>query len=172
MNLEQYTKINNFFIRHSTAFSLLLTANRLLTACGFLLYPLLLLCLLTKKNIAMLISFIAIPALCFLAVTIFRKVVNKKRPYEKLPIQSLIKKDKKGQSFPSRHVFSIFLIATLWFCFWKPVGIFLFIAGVFLAIVSIQCHPQREPGDQGRLCVRPQGLLYPAGKESGKVHTG
>ena len=73
MNLEQYTKINNFFIRHSTAFSLLLTANRLLTACGFLLYPLLLLCLLTKKNIAMLISFIAIPALCFLAVTIFRK---------------------------------------------------------------------------------------------------
>ena len=118
MNLEQYTKINNFFIRHSSAFSILLTANRLLTACGFLLYPLLLLCLLTKKNIAMLISFIAIPALCFLAVTIFRKVVNKKRPYEKLPIQSLIKKDKKGQSFPSRHVFSIFLIATLWFCFW------------------------------------------------------
>ena len=137
MNLEQYTKINNFFIRHSTAFSLLLTANRLLTACGFLLYPLLLLCLLTKKNIAMLISFIAIPALCFLAVTIFRKVVNKKRPYEKLPIQSLIKKDKKGQSFPSRQVFSIFLIATLWFCFWKPVGIFLFIAGVFLAIVRV-----------------------------------
>ena len=81
--------------------------------------------------------FIAIPALCFLAVTIFRKVVNKKRPYEKLPIQSLIKKDKKGQSFPSRHVFSIFLIATLWFCFWKPVGIFLFIAGVFLAIVRV-----------------------------------
>ena len=100
MNLEQYTKINNFFIRHSTAFSLLLTANRLLTACGFLLYPLLLLCLLTKKNIAMLISFIAIPALCFLAVTIFRKVVNKKRPYEKLPIQSLIKKDKNKKEQP------------------------------------------------------------------------
>ena len=136
MNLEQYTKINNFFIRHSSAFSLLLTANRLLTACGFLLYPLLLLCILTIKNIAM-ISFIDIPALCFLALTFFINVVKKKRPYEKLPIQSLIKKDKKGQSFPSRHVFSIFLIATLWFCFWKPVGIFLFIAGVFLAIVRV-----------------------------------
>ena len=85
----------------------------------------------------MLISFIAIPALCFLAVTIFRKVVNKKRPYEKLPIQSLIKKEKKGQSFPSRHVFSIFLIATLWFYFWKPIGIFLLIAGIFLAIVRV-----------------------------------
>ncbi len=137
MNLEQYTKINDFFTRHSTAFSLLLMANRLLTACGFLLYPLLLVCLLAKKNITMLISFIIIPAFCFLAVTVFRKVVNKKRPYEKLPIQSLIKKDKKGQSFPSRHVFSIFLIATLWFCFWKPVGIFLFIAGIFLAIVRV-----------------------------------
>ena len=137
MNLEQYTKINDFFTRHSTAFSLLLIANRLLTACGFFLYPLLLLSLLLKREIPMLICFIAIPAFCFLAVTVFRKVVNKKRPYEKLPIQSLIKKDKKGQSFPSRHVFSIFLIATLWFCFWKPVGIFLFIAGIFLAIIRV-----------------------------------
>lgn len=137
MNLEQYTKINGFFTRHSAAFSLLLMANRLLTVCAFLLYPLLLICLLTQKNITMLISFIIIPAFCFLAVTIFRKIINKKRPYEKLPIQSLIKKDKKGQSFPSRHVFSIFLIATLWFYFWKPIGIFLFIAGIFLAIIRV-----------------------------------
>lgn len=137
MNLEQYTKINDFFTRHSTAFSLLLIANRLLTACGFFLYPLLLLSLLLKREIPMLICFIVIPAFCFLAVTVFRKVVNKKRPYEKLPIQSLIKKDKKGQSFPSRHVFSIFLIATLWFYFWKPIGIFLLIAGIFLAIVRV-----------------------------------
>ena len=108
MNLEQYNRIHDFFIRHSTAFSLLLTANRLLTACGFLLYPLLLLCLLTKKNIAMLISFIAIPALCFLAVTIFRKVVNKKRPYEKLPIQSLIKKIKKASLFQAAMCFLSF----------------------------------------------------------------
>lgn len=137
MNLEQYTKINDFFTRHSTAFSLLLITNRLLTACGFFLYPLLLLFLLLKREIPMLICFIVIPAFCFLAVTVFRKVVNKKRPYEKLPIQSLIKKDKKGQSFPSRHVFSIFLIATLWFYFWKPIGIFLLIAGIFLAIVRV-----------------------------------
>ena len=137
MNLEQYAKINNFFTRHSTAFSLLLIANRLLTACGFFLYPLLLLFLLLKRDMYMFICFIVVPAFCFLTVTVFRKKVNKKRPYEKLPIQSLIKKDTKGQSFPSRHVFSIFLIATLWFFFWKPVGIFLFIAGIFLAIIRV-----------------------------------
>ena len=137
MNLEQYIKIRDFFTRHSTAFSLLLMANRLLTACGFFLYPLLLLFLLLEKNLPMLGSFIVIPAICFSIITIFRKVVNRKRPYEKFPIHSLIKKDKKGQSFPSRHVFSIFLIATLWFFFWKPVGIFLFVAGIFLAIVRV-----------------------------------
>lgn len=137
MNLEQYTKIHDFFTRHSTAFSLLLMANRLLTACGFFLYPLLLLILLLKKDLFTLGCSIVIPALCFLAVTVFRKVVNRNRPYEKFPITSLIKKDKRGQSFPSRHVFSIFLIATLWFYFWKPVGIFLFIAGIFLAIVRV-----------------------------------
>ena len=43
----------------------------------------------------MLCSFIFIPAICFLIVTIFRKLINKQRPYEKLPIQSLIKKEKK-----------------------------------------------------------------------------
>lgn len=137
MNLEQYTKIHDFFTRHSTAFSLLLMANRLLTACGFFLYPLLLLILLLKKDLFTLGCSIVIPALCFLTVTVFRKVVNRKRPYEKFPITSLIKKDKKGQSFPSRHVFSIFLIATLWFCFCKPVGVLLFIAGIFLAIVRV-----------------------------------
>lgn len=137
MHLEQYTKIHDFFTRHSTAFSLLLMANRLLTACGFFLYPLLLLILLLKKDLFTLGCFIVIPAFCFLAVTVFRKVVNRNRPYEKFPITSLIKKDKRGQSFPSRHVFSIFLIATLWFYFWKPVGIFLFIAGIFLAIVRV-----------------------------------
>ena len=137
MNLEQYNRIHDFFITHSSAFSLLLMANRFLTACGFLLYPLLLLFLLLKRELLMLCSFIFIPTICFLIVTIFRKVINKQRPYEKLPIQSLIKKEKKGQSFPSRHVFSIFLIATLWFYFWKPIGIFLLIAGIFLAIVRV-----------------------------------
>ena len=137
MNLEQYNRIHDFFITHSSAFSLLLMTNRFLTACGFFLYSLLLLFLLLKRELLMLCSFIFIPAICFLTVTIFRKVINKQRPYEKLPIQSLIKKEKKGQSFPSRHVFSIFLIATLWFYFWKPIGIFLLIAGIFLAIVRV-----------------------------------
>ena len=137
MNLKQYAKIHDFFTAHSFAFSLLLIANRFLTACGFLFYPYLLLLILLRKNLFMLGCFIIIPAFCFLIVSIFRKVINKKRPYEKLPIQSLIKKEKHGESFPSRHVFSIFLIATLWFYFWRPIGIFLFIAGIFLAIVRV-----------------------------------
>ena len=100
MNLEQYNRIHDFFITHSSAFSLLLMANRFLTACGFLLYPLLLLFLLLKGELLMLCSFIFIPAICFLIVTIFRKLINKQRPYEKLPIQSLIKKREKGTVFP------------------------------------------------------------------------
>ena len=106
MNLEQYNRIRDFFNTHSSAFSLLLMANRFLTACGFFLYPLLLLFLLLKKELLMLFSFIFIPAICFLIVTIFRKVINKQRPYEKFPIQSLIK---KGAVFPkSPRIFYLF----------------------------------------------------------------
>lgn len=137
MNLEQYTKIHDFFTRHSTAFSLLLMTNRLLTACGFILYPVLLFLILLERNLHLLACFIFIPAFCFVMVSLFRKVMNRNRPYEKFPISSLIKKDKKGQAFPSRHVFSIFLIATLWYFFWKPVGIILFIAGIILAIIRV-----------------------------------
>ena len=39
MNLEQYNRIHDFFITHSSAFSLLLMANRFLNACGFFSLP-------------------------------------------------------------------------------------------------------------------------------------
>ena len=50
----------------------------------------------------------------FAAVTLFRKAVNAPRPYETLGIDPLIEKDTAGRSFPSRHTFSLFMIAATW----------------------------------------------------------
>ncbi len=52
-----------------------------------------------------------IPAFVFLSVTFFRKLFNFPRPYEKTDLPPLIPKDKKGESFPSRHCASAFIIA-------------------------------------------------------------
>ena len=59
-----------------------------------------------------LIIYLAIPGISFVAVSIFRKCYNAKRPYEIYDFKPLIPKDTIGKSFPSRHVFSIFVIGT------------------------------------------------------------
>lgn len=52
------------------------------------------------------------PALALVIVSVYRKLVNAKRPYEIYEYEPLIAKNKAGESFPSRHTASAFAIAT------------------------------------------------------------
>ena len=56
-----------------------------------------------------------VPSVALLIVTFLRAVVDRARPYEKLDIEPILDKQKKGKSFPSRHTFSAFAIATVFF---------------------------------------------------------
>ena len=47
----------------------------------------------------------------FLIVSIARRIINAPRPYELYGFYTVFPKDKRGRSFPSRHVFSAFLVA-------------------------------------------------------------
>ena len=49
----------------------------------------------------------------------------------------MIPKDTKGNSFPSRHVFSIYIIAMAAWYVWMPLGVILCVAGVFLAAARV-----------------------------------
>ncbi len=56
--------------------------------------------------------FLAVPAFCFMIVTIFRNVFNRIRPYDAIGYSPLIpKKSGAGKSFPSRHTASAWVIA-------------------------------------------------------------
>lgn len=69
----------------------------------------------------------------FILVTVFRKLLNFPRPYEVLTFYRQAPRRKRGQSFPSRHVFSIFVIGTS-LCFLNlPLGVSLMITGLALA---------------------------------------
>ena len=84
------------------------------------------------------LKLIAITAIPFLLVSAMRRLINAPRPYELYDFYTLPPKEKRGSSFPSRHVFSGFLIATLT-CLWSlPLGICLFVSGVLLAIHFIR----------------------------------
>lgn len=80
-----------------------------------------------------LLAFSAVP---FIAVSLMRSLINCKRPYEVYDCEALREMSvgrKKGHSFPSRHVFSAFLIGTLWLMYSPYVGCAVLVLGVFLA---------------------------------------
>ena len=115
----------------------ILILNSVLTKAVYALYPLLLIYLavyhLTDKEPGF-VPALLVPGISFVLVSIFRNWYDAPRPYEipgaKPP---LIKKDAPGKSFPSRHIFSIFVIAVTFFWVWPMPGILIGIAGVLLA---------------------------------------
>ena len=84
-----------------------------------------------------LLRVILVPLFSFLAVTVFRRLVNAPRPYEMWNSPPLIPKDTKGNSFPSRHVFCVFIIAMATGYVCMPAAIIMMAIGVFLAIIRV-----------------------------------
>lgn len=83
------------------------------------------------------IKLIAVTAIPFLAVSLMRRIINAKRPYEILPFYEEAPKSKRGQSFPSRHVFSCFIIATTLVFYNLAVGVGLMLLGAFLGVFRV-----------------------------------
>lgn len=84
-----------------------------------------------------LVPLVGVAAAGFAAVSLFRKRFDAPRPYERCAIVPLIARDGAGKSFPSRHAFSAFAIATSWFAASVPVAIGLLVAAAMLAVCRI-----------------------------------
>ncbi len=110
--------------------------NRSITVPIYCLYPLILVFLIYTQDERFWRALLT-PAISFVLVSVLRNYINAPRPYEVSGVKPIIAKDTKGKSFPSRHVFSIFVIATTLYFIFKPLGIFLMIAGVLLAILRV-----------------------------------
>lgn len=112
-------------------------ANRLITRACYILYPVMLVILALRRDDHLLRAFL-VPCISFAAVSLFRKLCNAKRPYEIWGTAPLIPKDTKGNSFPSRHVFSIFIIAmTAGYVAGPAAAIVLSLIGAFLAWIRV-----------------------------------
>ncbi len=114
----------------------LIRTNDIVSKAFYIAYPVLLAILALLRD-TRLLRVILVPLLSFLAVTVFRKLFNAPRPYEVWDSPSLIPKDTKGNSFPSRHVFCVFIIAMATGYICMPVAIIMMAVGVFLAIARV-----------------------------------
>lgn len=92
---------------------LLTAADRLLAAVMYAAYPALLVVTAMRGTevLVTVLSYILVPGISFLLLSIVRSRMNRKRPYEEWEIDPLIHREGMGNSMPSRHVFSAVLIS-------------------------------------------------------------
>ena len=96
----------------------------------------LLLMMLGKSYITALIA-AAAAAVGYGAVTLLRALINAKRPYEVYDFYKIPPKDKMGKSFPSRHCYSAFVIATLSWLFGPLTSIGVSILALIIAACRV-----------------------------------
>ena len=79
------------------------------------------------------------PGISFVALSVGRAIINRPRPYEAFEIPPVIPKDTKGNSFPSRHVFSATVIAVTFILMspWSWLGVLFLGMSVALAVVRV-----------------------------------
>lgn len=135
MHAEDYARMAEWFRHRPGLCKLLLFMNILIPAVFYASFPMLLIWQFAVGGQWLRTALTA--GIPFAALSIFRRLYNRPRPYEALGITPLIPKEKKGHSFPSRHVFSAFMIAMCWFKFIPVVGLVLMVFASVLAVIRV-----------------------------------
>lgn len=93
--------------------------------------------MLTVSDVWEAVRLLLVTSVPFVLVSVARKLINAPRPYELLPFYENKPKAKRGQSFPSRHVFSVTVIGVCLMTWSALVGIGLLVLGAALAVIRV-----------------------------------
>ncbi len=111
MTKHRYMKLKEWFLNHKTALRILEILYKLLPIVMIVAVPVVLAIKAFSGFDRELIRMIIVPLAVLIEVTVLRKIIKKPRPYEKYNTEPVIKREGKGESFPSRHTASAFIIA-------------------------------------------------------------
>ena len=128
--------IRQYLEEHEKSRKVFTILYRLMPVIVFAIYGFMVMYLFLNKDMR-LRKVIDVPLIVFLGITVIRKCLNAPRPYEVTGIAPLIKKDKRGQSFPSRHVVSAVIIsmAGMYLNVW--LGVILLIISFIIAVMRV-----------------------------------
>lgn len=145
MNRERYRALMAFWQDRPGAARLLKRGSKALTGAVYLAYILAELWLMFRWD-PRLWRMTLVPLAVFLGGTVLRRAINAPRPYEVFDTPPLTHKETRGQSFPSRHVFSAAVIGVGfgWLCppwGWAALGV---AAAIALARVLTGVHFPRD----------------------------
>ena len=134
MTEESFRRTEAWFLADKRRLAALRIIDKSTAIIGYISYAVLEIMLFLRRD-PRLLRCTAVPLAAFLITTLLRSALNSPRPYEKLNITPLIKKNTKGKSFPSRHTACIVIIAAAWLYVNVPAGIFLmFVSAVIMVI--------------------------------------
>lgn len=112
-------------------------AGKAATGIMYAAYPMLLGKIAMEKGWRQLLVTVLIPGAGFFLLTAVRAKINRPRPYETWKIDPLIPKDTRGNSMPSRHVFSSTLISMAWMSVSVPAGLVLLAVSAAAAWIRV-----------------------------------
>lgn len=160
MTPADYEKLVRPFREHPERVAALKFVNTAIVALCYAAFPALLVWLLVNGSYARLIRDTLIPGSGFLLLSFVRAKINAPRPYER-GIDSLVSKRTQGKSFPSRHVFSVFMIAMTFLKELPIIGILFLVLGCLLAVTRV-LHGVHYPKDviAGALCGILWGVIF------------
>lgn len=130
-----YQNMLTYIRLHPLYLKTILLINKVFPLIITMIYPMILIYLyLTSSNL--LIPTLIKPLIAFISVTIFRKIINRPRPYETMNINPLVM-HKQGQSFPSRHALSAMIIALVCINIHPLLGLFMTILAISICLSRI-----------------------------------
>lgn len=136
MTQETYIKITEKIRATRYGEKIVVFINKLLTEIVYIAFFALLanLALHRDKDI---IRIVLVTGISFVLVSVSRHFIDAERPYIKYNFAPLVQKEKKGESMPSRHVFSAFVIGVAFLYMNVALGIIMLIIGTLMAITRV-----------------------------------
>lgn len=138
MTKTRYFSIKKWFETHTAALKILEAIYKVIPLAIIILYPIFAVLLFFESGLShALIKYFVVPLTVLTAISVLRKIIKKPRPYEVYDTASVIPKKNKGNSFPSRHTASAFIIALAVMSVNIPCGIFMLLLAVLVALSRI-----------------------------------
>lgn len=110
MKQETYVKISEFVRRFRHGETIVKYVNTLVTRIVYVAFIVFLAIMLWQKD-ERVVRVVLVCGISFVLISFVRKIFNHDRPYTKYEFNPIVKRSKTGESMPSRHVFSGFVIA-------------------------------------------------------------
>lgn len=133
MKCQDYIKISEWVRRFRYGENIVKYGNLILTRIVYVAFLTLLITLAFQKDIRI-VRIVLVTGISFVLVSVIRHIFNSPRPYTVYDFNPIVKKDKTGDSMPSRHVFSVFVIGMAFFYINPALGIIIFVDGLLMCI--------------------------------------